>query len=64
MGVINHIVLFCGLSTVGGWNVVLQMATIAMARTLGIVASHVPTAEVVTTKVKFLWDALMALPVF
>ena len=43
---------------------VLQMATIAMARTLGIVASHVPTAEVVTTKVKFLWDALMALPVF
>jgi hypothetical protein len=43
------------------WKV---MATIAMARTLGIVASNLPEAEIVTSKVKFLWDALMALPVF
>lgn len=43
------------------WKV---MATLAMARTLSIIASDVPAAEVVTSKVKFLWDALMALPVF
>lgn len=51
------IVFHCGGARV-------QMATIALARTLTIVASHVPTAEVVTGKVKFVWDAVMALPVF
>ena len=39
------------------------MATIAVARTLGLLASHVPAVEVVTSKAKFLWDALIALPV-
>ncbi|KAG0608015.1 hypothetical protein M758_8G071600 [Ceratodon purpureus] len=43
------------------WKV---MATLALARSLSLIASHEPTAKAVTDKVQWLWNALMALPVF
>lgn len=43
---------------------VLQMATLAVVRLFTLINSYIPSAEEITGKVKFLWDALMALPVF
>jgi hypothetical protein len=41
-----------------------QMATIAMVRFLGLTATHIPTSQWITSKVKLVWDILMALPIF
>ncbi|XP_024379369.1 uncharacterized protein [Physcomitrium patens] len=43
------------------WKV---MATLAVVRLFTLINSYIPSAEEITGKVKFLWDALMALPVF
>lgn len=43
------------------WKV---MATLAVVRFLGLIASNVPASQWITGKVKALWDVLMMLPIF